>query len=145
MAGQLSPLHFLFLTFRIPFRRVLIPRSRHPPPQQPFEAFLPFLKQVTEFLEKLLTWPRSKFNGIFFCRIWVFGLAVPTMCHASISWNRLSHTFALYFLPLLPSSSQPAARPLLTAANRSLPPCKHGSDNLNPCLWRTFYNVDIEK
>ena len=49
-----------FLTLALPFRRVLIPRSRHHPPQQPFEAFLPFLKQVTEFLEKLLTWPRSK-------------------------------------------------------------------------------------
>ena len=52
--------HCIFSPFAFHFRRVLIPRSRHHPPQQPFEAFLPFLKQVTEFLEKLLTWPRSK-------------------------------------------------------------------------------------
>eukprot|EP00563_Minutocellus_polymorphus_P009882 CAMPEP_0181025822 /NCGR_PEP_ID=MMETSP1070-20121207/3305_1 /TAXON_ID=265543 /ORGANISM="Minutocellus polymorphus, Strain NH13" /LENGTH=76 /DNA_ID=CAMNT_0023102961 /DNA_START=36 /DNA_END=266 /DNA_ORIENTATION=+ len=34
---------------------------------QPFEAVLPFLKQVTEFLEKLLTWPRTCGKAIADC------------------------------------------------------------------------------
>ena len=56
---------YTFLSFFLTLA-ILIPRPRPnlllPCPQQPFEAVLPFLKQITEFLEKLLTWPRSKFN-----------------------------------------------------------------------------------
>ena len=96
VAGLLSSLHFLFLTCCFPLSSCshsTLPR--HHPPQQPFEAFLPFLKQVTEFLEKLLTWPRSKLNGI----LTTLDLAIPEPVFCKhILESPL--TFSLFFPPL---------------------------------------------
>lgn len=116
-----------------------------PCPQQPFEAVLPFLKQITEFLEKLLTWPRSKFSyGSFnlelLCILHLFSLICST-CRGSFP-SHLLHFVPLPDPPLNPF--QPAERPSPTAASRSLPPCKFGSDKqsslwcMHACTFKTI-------
>jgi hypothetical protein len=37
-------------------------------PEQPFEAIFPFVKQITSFLEKLITWPRDLGAAIKNCQ-----------------------------------------------------------------------------
>ena len=146
-----SPLRF---SFRSPAQIHLLC------PQQPFEAVLPFLKQITEFLEKLLTWPRSKFSyGSF--NLELFGPVHFTFIYSiCVSSSFPSHLRAL-LSPCPPFNPfQPAERPSPTAASRSLLPCKFGSDkqsclqsvwsctlkkiesdekSRNPCCWRTLY------
>ena len=154
-----SPSFFFFSPLRFSFHS---PAQIHLPcPQQPFEAVLPFLKQITEFLEKLLTWPRSKFSyGSFnlelLCILHLFSLICST-CRGSFP-SHLLHFVPLPDPPLNPF--QPVERPSPTAASRSLLPCKFGSDkqsclqsvwcmhikkiesdekSRNPCCWRTLY------
>ena len=158
--ADISFFHF-FSPLRFSFRS---PAQIHLPcPQQPFEAVLPFLKQITEFLEKLLTWPRSKFSyGSVNLELRSCGalyiLHLFICCTVPSSFP--SHLRAL-LSPCPPFNPfQPAERPSPTAASRSLLPCKFGSDkqsclqsvwsctlkkiesdekSRNPCCWRTLY------
>lgn len=80
-----------------------------PCPQQPFEAVLPFLKQITEFLEKLLTWPRSKFSD------GSFNLELLCILHLFF--------FNLQYMPKFFSLTPSALCPLARSSSQSLPAC----------------------
>lgn len=104
--ADISFFHF-FSPLRFSFHS---PAQIHLPcPQQPFEAVLPFLKQITEFLEKLLTWPRSKFS------YGSFNLELLCILHLFF--------FNLQYMPKFFSLTPSALCPLARSSSQSLPAC----------------------
>lgn len=103
----ISPSFIFFSPLRFSFHS---PAQIHLPcPQQPFEAVLPFLKQITEFLEKLLTWPRSKFS------YGSFNLELLCILHLFF--------FNLQYMPKFFSLTPSALCPLARSSSQSLPAC----------------------
>ena len=133
---------FVVFSFRAP---AITPHSNHLRPSSPSSSRLP--SSSRSFL------PGPEVSDVASCRIWIFVGCKDVLCnckhtHCTCHWIRVISllpsplTFAFCFRPLLPSISfQPAVRPLPTAANRSLPPCKLGPDKQSILLARALLRV----
>jgi hypothetical protein len=60
---------------------------------QPFEAIFDFIRQINNFLEKLITWPRECGNGKF--------SLVASMYIFDVHWHQLSHSIIIFLFPFL--------------------------------------------